>query len=139
LLRRFEIAFEVVFVVVVVDRSRSESEAEPVTEFELVLVAAVVGRSGFESGVDGPVDRQLLRLGRRGVVAAIICIVVETLFAGLAVDSSVYKSRDTKQQPPRSPVLLLKPVQRPKYIHCQQYATILWMFVKIYCWRNGKI
>jgi hypothetical protein len=31
------------------------------------------------------------------------------------VDSSVYMSRDTKQQPPRSPVLLPKPVKRPIY------------------------
>jgi hypothetical protein len=118
LLRRLEAAFEVVFVVVVVGRSVFESQAEPATEFELVLVEAAVGRSGFESVVEGPVDRELIRLGR-GVAAAIICIAVETLSAGLAVDSPVYMSRDTKQQPPRSPVLLPKPVQRPKYFHFQ--------------------
>jgi len=111
--RRLESAFEVVFAgVVVVDRSGFESEAQPETEFELVLVAAAVGRSGFESEFEVPVDR----LGR-GVAAAITCIAVETLPADLAVDSSVYMSRDTKQQPPRSPVLLQKPVQRPKHIN----------------------
>jgi hypothetical protein len=147
LLRRLEIAFEVVFAVVVVDRSGVESEVEPATELELVLVAvavgrsgfesevelvlaaAAVGRSGFESEVEGPVDRELLRPGRR-VVAATICIAVGTLSDGLAVDSSVYTSQDTKQQPPRSPVLPPKPVQRSKYIHSQQHITILWLSVK---------
>ena len=129
MLRTLETAFEVVFVGVAVDRSGFESEAEPASEFELVLLEAAVGRSGSESEVEGLVDRELPRLGR-GVVAAIICIAVETLSAGLAVDSSVYMSQDTKKQPPRSPILLPKPVQRPKYIHSQQYATISWLPVQ---------
>ena len=116
-----------VVVVVVVDSTGFESEAEPATEFELVLVAPAVGRSGFESAFEVHVDRQLLRLGR-GVAAAIICIAVETLPA----DPAVYMSLDTTQQPPRSPVLLPKPVQQSKYFHSQQCATILWPSLKIY-------
>jgi hypothetical protein len=131
LLRRLETAFEIVFAAVAVDRSGFESEAEPATEVELVLAAAAAGRSGFESEFEDPVDRQLLRLGR-GVAVAVFCIAVETLSAGLAVDSPVYMLRDTKQQPPRSPVLLPKPVKRPKYIHCHQHTTILWLSVKTY-------
>ena len=110
MLRRLEAAFEVVIAGVVVDISGFESEAELAIGVELVLVAAAVGRSGFESEVEDPVDRELLRPGR-GVAAAIICIAVETLSAGLDADSSVYMSQDTKQQPPRSPVLQPKPVQ----------------------------
>ena len=56
--------------------------------FEVVFAEVVVDRSGFESAVEDPVDKELLRLGR-GVVAAIICIAAETLPAGLAVDWSV--------------------------------------------------
>lgn len=84
MLRRLETAFEVVFAGVVVDRSGFESEAELATEVELVLVAAAVGRSGSESEVEDPVDREFLLLGRV-VAAAIICIAVEKLSAGLAV------------------------------------------------------
>ena len=114
---------------VAADRSGFESEAEPVTEVE--LVAPAVGRSVCVSQVEDPVDR-LLPLPGGGPAAAVICTAVETLPAGLAVDSSVYMSQDTKQQPPRSPVLPPKPVQRRKYIQGQQYATILWLPVKTY-------
>lgn len=116
MLRTLEAAFEVVLLLagVAVDRSGFESEVEPATEVELVLVVVEVGRSGFQSEADDPVDRELHRSGFE-VAAAIFCIVVGSLSAGLAVDSSVYMSRDTKQQPPRSPVLLPKPVKRPIY------------------------
>jgi hypothetical protein len=106
-----EPATEVELVIVaVVDRSAFESEAEPATEVELVIVAVVVDRSAFESECEAPVDRELLRSGLE-VAAAVICTAGETLSAGLAVESSVHMSRDMKQQPPRSPVLPLKPVE----------------------------
>ena len=116
------------FAGVVVDRSGFESEVEPATEVEFVLVEAAVDRSRFESEADGPVDRELLRLGR-GVVAVTIGIVVGKPSAGLAVDSPVYMSRDTKQQPPRSPVLLPKPVQCSKCIHS---SAISYNFVAVW-------